>query len=383
MRVLICISVLLTFNWSSFAQIQIKKYTSDLTFTGTRINPYQLDYDSTGHFTFSGYIDTYGAYYTDTVGSGGFVKFPTSAPRSGQFGLNILQFSTKYESRFFRGTATVFFGDVAESAWSPKYNLIQEANLGFRIVNKLWLDVGYFRTHIGLESIQPRENMTIGIATTTYFEPYFLSGAKLTYSPSKVWSIQLNAFNGFNNYVENNANKALGISTSYTPNDKFTSTFSSLVCDESPDGFNRDQTRLYSNWIGVYKSNRWSLGYEVNFGLQTNSDLVDSTKTAQMFSFLLATKYRFNSKWAGYARVEHFTDKNEMLTGPIINENHQLVGLDLYGLTFGIEYKPIPNSYVRLEGRILQTATDEKIFQYKGNSTNQREEILFGIGLWF
>jgi len=379
---MLIVSLVLSYQ-NAVAQIHFKKDTSDLTFTGTRINPYQVDYDSTGHFTFSAYLDTYGAYYTDTVGPGGFVKFPTSAPRNGQFGLNILQFSTKYESRFFRGTATVFLGDIPESSWSPKYNLIQEANLGFRIVKKVWLDAGYFRTHIGLESIQPRENMTIGISTTTYFEPYYMSGAKLTYSPSKVWSLQLNAFNGFNSYVENNANKAMGVSVSFTPGKKFTSTFSSLVCDESPDGFNRDQTRVYSNWIGVYKSNRWSVGYEFNYGLQTNSDLNDSTKTAYMFSFILATKYRFTSKWASYARIEHFTDKNEMLTGPIVNENHKLVGLDLNGLTVGFEYKPIPNSYVRIEARLLQTASDEKIFQYKGNSRNQREEILFGIGLWF
>lgn len=375
------ILVLLLISFS--VNCQIKQDTTDLTFTGTRVNPYQTEFDSTGKFTFSGYIDTYYSYYTDADGVGGFVKFPTVSPRNNQFGLNMIQFSTKYESNNFHGTAALFYGDIPESAWSPKYNLIQEANVGFRVYKKLWLDAGYFRTHIGLESIQPRENIALSLATTTYFEPYFMSGAKLTWVQSSKWSFQLNAFNGFNSFVENNANKAIGASISFTPTEKFSSTISTLVCDESPDGFNRPQTRVYNNWIGIYKSTHWTLGYELNYSLQTNSQLIDTMATAQFFSGLLAAKYRLTTKWATYLRLESVTDKDEMLTGPIENENHQLIGLDLNGLTFGFEYKPIPNSYVRLEGRILQTASSEKIFLYKGSQRNQREEILLGIGLWF
>ncbi len=366
---------------SSFAQIN--RDTTDLTFTGTKVNPYRTEFDSTGKLSFSGYIDTYYGFYTDTVGAGGFVKFPTVSARNNQFGLNMIQFSTKYESNDFHGTATVFIGDVSESAWSPTLKYVQEANVGFRVFKKLWLDAGYFRTHIGLESIQPRENMALSIATTTYFEPYFMSGAKLTWIQSPKWSFQLNAFNGFNSFVENNANKALGASISYAPNDKFSSTFSSLVCDESPDGFNRPQTRLYNNWIGIYKTTHWTVGYELNYGFQTNSQLTDSSKTAQFFSTLLAAKYRLDTKWASYTRFELFEDGSEVLTGPIENANHQLVGLDITGFTLGMEYKPIPNSYFRLEGRVLSTKANEDIFYYNSVSRNQRLEVLFGLGVWF
>lgn len=366
----------------SFGQI-IKKDSTDLTFTGTRINPYQLEYDSTGSFTLSGYIDVYGAHYTDDQGVSGFSKFPTSSPRNNQFGLNIAQLSAKYESRDFHGTATLFYGDIPASAWSTNFNMIQEANLGFRIWKKLWVDAGFFRTHIGLESIQPRENMTMSFATTTYFEPYFMSGGKLTWVQNKKWSFQLNAFNGFNTFVENNANKALGASVSYSPTEHFTTTFSSLICDESPDGFNREQTRLYNNWIGIYKGNRLTLGYELNYGLQTNSGLVDTTETAQMFSVLGAIKYRLTSKWAAYARYEHFQDANEILTGPIENSDHQLIGLQMDGATIGFEYKPIPNGYFRLESRYLKAPSNEKIFSYGGKAKADRIEVLAGIGLWF
>lgn len=372
----------ISYTGFSFGQI-IKKDSTDLTFTGTRINPYQLEYDSTGNFTLSGYIDVYGAHYTDDHGVSGFSKFPTSSPRNNQFGLNIAQLSAKYESRDFHGTTTLFYGDIPASAWSTDFNMIQEANLGFRVWKKLWLDAGLFRTHIGLESIQPRENMTMSFATTTYFEPYFMSGGKLTWVQSKKWSFQLNAFNGFNTFVETNQNKALGASVSYSPTEHFTTTFSTLACDESPDGFNRDQTRLYNNLIGIYKSNRLTIGYEYNYGMQTHSKLSDSTATAQMMSLLGAVKYRLTTKWAAYGRYEHFQDPEEILTGPIENSDHQLIGLQMDGLTVGFEYKPIPNGYFRLESRYLKAPENEKIFLYQNNAVSKRIEVLAGLGLWF
>jgi hypothetical protein len=357
--------------------------TTDLTFTGTRISPYSQEYDSTGKVTLSGYIDTYYAYYTDTAGPNGFQKFPTSAPRSNQFGINMLQVSAKYQSERLRGVATVFFGDCPQSSWSTHLNLIQEANAGFRIAGKLWLDAGFFRTHIGLESIQPRENITTSFATTTYFEPYFLSGAKLTWQHSEKLTLQLNAFNGFNNFIETNANKALGFSTAYVPNARWSYTFSTIFCDESPDGSPRNQLRNYNNLVVVYKSPRVTVGLEGNFGWQQNTKLADSTATATMCSALLAVKYRFTHHWGIYGRAEFYTDPDEILTGPVQNADHTLTGLDILGFTGGLEYKPIPNAYLRAEYRFLQTKTSERIFYYQSASVNYRNELIVSLGVWF
>ncbi len=375
---------LLLLSYPLQAQIRIHRDTTeDLTFTGTRVNQYSQEYDTTGKITFGGYIDAYYAGYTDTLGPGGYAKFPTVAPRNNQFGINIVQFGARYQSNRFRGQATLFFGDTPDAAWSPRFNFIQEANLGFRIAGKFWLDAGFFRTHIGLESIQPRENITMSIATTTYFEPYYMSGAKLTWEHSPKWTFQINAFNGFNNFLENNSNKALGASVVWTPNEHWSTTLSTIVCDESPDGYPQDKTRSYTNLISVFKSYRWTVGLEANYGVQTNSQLKDSTGTAMLFSFIGAFKYRITPKWAPYVRGEFFSDPDEILTGPVINENHELTGLDIVGATVGFEYKPIPNSYFRIEGRGIHAGNNERIFYYNNRSTNIRYEVIAGIGVWF
>lgn len=373
--------ILVLFPLCLTAQI-IRKDTSDLTFTGTKLNPYQQEYDSTGKITVSGYIDTYCSYYTDTVGPGGFSKFPTSSPKNKQFGLNIIQISAKYNSERMRGVATIFYGDIPLCSWSTYLNLVQEANVGFRIYKKLWLDAGYFRTHIGLESIQPRENITTSIAMTTYFEPYFMSGAKLTWQQSDKWTFQLNAFNGFSTFLETNKNKAFGLSIGYNPG-KWSHTLSTIVCDEYPSNAPQSHLRHYTNYIGIYRSNHIVIGLEANFGYQQNSRLSDPSKTAYIFSGIAALKYRFTPNVAAYVRGELFSDPDEILTGPLENENHNLVGLDILGGTLGFEYKPIANGFFRLESRALRTKRDEEIFFYNNRSTNIRVELIASIGLWF
>lgn len=364
-------------------QAQIfKKDTTDLTFTGTRINPYAQEYDTTGKVKISGYIDTYYSYYSDTLGPGGYSKFPTSSPKNNQFGINILQISAKYESQRMRGVATLFYGDIPLSAWSQNLNFIQEANVGFRIYKKLWLDAGYFRTHIGLESIQPRENITSSISMTTYFEPYFLAGAKLTWQQSEKWTYQINVFNGFSTFVETNKNKAVGFSIAYT-GQRWSHSLSSITCDEYPSYVTKSHFRHYTNYIGVFKTQHVVLGLEGNFGYQLNSKLNAPNKTAYIFSGIAAFKYRFTHFIAAYTRVELFSDPDEILTGPIENENHTLTGLDILGGTLGFEYKPIPNAFVRIESRVLKTKASERIFYYNNHSNNIRWEGILSIGLWF
>jgi hypothetical protein len=193
----------------------------------------------------------------------------------------------------------------------------------------------------------------------------------------------LHAFNSFNQFIETNKNKALGFSVLYSPTSKITATLSSIVSDESPDHQNYDQTYFYSDFLVTYKSNKWILGFEANYGLRTNSVLSDSTKTAFVFSNMVLAKYRITPKWAMYSRCEIFSDPNEILTGQFLDQNNQLIGLDILGGTVGFEYKPIPNSYFRLESRYLQSKKSESIFYYNDASQNYRLEFIVGLGLWF
>lgn len=358
-----------------------KKY-EDMTFYYLQMFPRQA---SKGEepFNLSGYVDAYYALYSDEAAPGQYQKFPTAAPRNHAFSLNMVQLSGHYRNDRLRAAFTLHYGDIPDAAWSPVYNMVQEANAGLRLLPKVWLDAGLFRTHLGFESIQPRENITTSIATTTYFEPYYLSGAKLSVQLSNKLTVQANVFNGFNTFIETNHNKAVGFSAVYEFTRNFIATYNNLYCDESKIG-ERSRNRLYHNFYLAYRSPRWDIGAEYNFGSQQHSKLNDSNATAYMMSALAAIKYKMKQgRYAVYARGEIFEDSDEILTGPVENANHALVGINLWGVTAGLEYKPLPNSYIRLEGRGLVTTKSELIFVQKGDYVNQRYEGILSFGVWF
>lgn len=335
------------------------------------------------NLTISGYVDVYYGFYTDSTGAGGYEKFPTSAPRSNAFGLNIAQLSARYSAEKLRGILTFQYGDIPRSAWSNEFNMIQEANIGIAIRKRVWVDAGFFRTHLGCESIQPRENINIGMAITTYYEPYYLSGVKFSWYATDKLMLQASVFNGFNTFVPVNKKKAFGLSATYEFNSRLSAYYNLLVSDESPDNYPVDKTRFYNDFFMIFKSKKIDAALELNVGNQAHSRLADSSKQAVMYSGNLIVKRKFSDKRALYGRYEFYEDKDEMLTGPVYNQYHNIVGINAMGYTLGFEVKPYENVYFRTEGRYIHTTDNEKIFRYRNRYTNERYEILASMGVWF
>jgi hypothetical protein len=365
-------------------RIQVQQFEEDLALTGTRIISREERASQSPKLTLGGYVSVYYASYSDTADANNFQKFPTTAPQSDVFALNLAQITARYSSRNARVNTVVQYGDMPRSVWSPVYNYLQEANAGIRLFSKLWLDAGLFRTHIGLESVQPRENIASSVAVVTFFEPYYMSGAKLTYQASDKLTLQVNAFNSFNGFLETNHKKAVGFSCVYDVSPKLSITFNTLWNDDSPDSAKVAHGRLYNNAYLIYKTRRLTLGLEANYGLQQNTSLKSPNKTAQMYSALAEAKYMLVDKFNIYGRGEYFTDPDEMLTGPEYNQNTQLIGLTVSGGTLGFEFRPLQNAYLRLEGRVLQTHdTNEEIFYLKRKSSTMRQEAMCSFGVWF
>ena len=148
------------------------------------------------------------------------------AARNQQFGLNMAMISMKYQSQKFRSNINLHYGDIAESTWPQKFNMIQEANAGVELFKNIWLDAGIFRSHMGLESTQPRENITSSMSLANVYEPYFFSGAKLTYVIKPNLNIQIQSFNSFNSIIETNKNKLFGSSIVFAPNQQYKDKYS-------------------------------------------------------------------------------------------------------------------------------------------------------------
>ena len=107
-------------------------------------------------------------------------------------------------------------------------------------------------------------------------------------------------------------------------------------------------------------------------------------QTSSLLSGLFAIRYMATEKFDVYGRVEGYYDPDGILSGNVIvNGNPIGEGLQIGGLTLGVEYKPTANSYLRLEGRDLVTDSAQEIF-YRGNEVhNSRLEMMFNMGVWF
>lgn len=348
---------------------------SNLELTGTDIIEERIDTLSQPELRLGGYVSTYFAYYDDDTENNGFVQFPTLAPRKNQFSLNMALISMAYKSNRLRSNITLHYGDVPESSWPNTFKLIQEAHAGFRLVNNLWLDAGFFKTHIGLESFQPRENITSSMSILNFYDPYFLSGVKLTYLVNARWSLQVAAFNGYNEYIDNNKNKALSFSTKYKVNDYLSFTYNFLTCDETQDNVRTKHQRYYQNLYGTFTKGKFSGGIDLNFGLQEHSLKSDTSKTGSIYGAELVMKYLPVKKFGVYARGEYFSDPNQILTGALD------IGQFIRGATVGVELLPQKTSSLSFEWRLLQS--DHLIFRQGNTILNQRNEFIVCLDLWF
>lgn len=322
-----------------------------------------------------GYVCTYYAYYTDEITNNGFVQIPVMAPRNKEFGLNMALISLQYNSKNVRGNFGLHFGDIPKAIWPNEFNTIQEANGGVRLIKGLWLDGGIFRSHIGVESIQPRENVTSSTSLVNNYEPYYFTGAKLTYVLNTKLSLQVNAFNSFNTLIDTNKDKLFGLSAVYDPNDRISVTYNFITGDETADAVFRKHRRYYNNIYATIKLKKLSIALEANYGWQENSLLSDSLATANLYSGLVVARYQFAKKVAAYVRGEYLSDPNAVVTGSLN------FGESVMGTTAGFEYKPYKNVALSLEGRVLQS--DKMVFRENNFRTNQRYEFIFCLDVSF
>lgn len=343
-----------------------------------------LNVEKDHRFMVSGYGDSYGSAYSTNLNQQEFQPYVTVGARDNSFGVNVAQFSASYNHKFVRSTITLHWGDIPKATWSSEFNEIQEANVGVKLTEGLWLDAGFFRTHIGTESFLPKNNMLSSTAFVTYNEPFYQAGAKLSYDALKDWDFELWALNGYNNFIDNNDAKSVGALVTYNFNDDASLTYTNIYGRESEDSIEPKQNRFYQN---IYLNKNWNqqvfLSVGFDYGLQTNSELQNSDATASMYGGLATLRYQFTPKFSLTGRGEIFKDKNGFISGTFENKNGETFGVEMTAFTLGAEYRPINNAYIRAEGRFTNATDNLDIFMDKNGLTNHRCELLLTMGVNF
>ena len=331
----------------------------------------------------SGYADVYVAHYSDSLPAGTFQKFPTYAPRSNSIGLNIAQVSAAYKDEKVRALITLHYGDIPTAAWSNTYNLVQEANVGVRLHKKLWLDAGFFRTHIGVEGLFPKENIASSIALVTLCDPYYEAGFKLTYQITPKLEGRLYILNGYNTFVDNNRKKSLGMLFTYNLTDSCSLVYANYLGDDSPDTARTAHNRFYNNVCLYYEKRKLRITIGVDAAVQQHSGLETPSSAGFAIGGLVATRYSLGKETNIYARAEGMYDRDGFLLGLYPTGLGGYQPVKATAGTLGIEYKPMPNAYLRLEARALKLYNVVAPFYHDGTYHSNRLETIFSMGVWF
>ena len=126
------------------------------------------------------------------------------------------------------------------------------------------LDAGFFKAHLGTESILPKENFTISSAVGSFYEASIESGFRLNYNPIQELSINFYLLNGYNLFIDNNTKKSFGSLVTYNFNDNSIISYSNYIGDDTPSsGDSISHLLLQQNLY--FNSQVGNLKYQIGF----------------------------------------------------------------------------------------------------------------------
>lgn len=326
---------------------------------------------------FSGFIDVFYCFDFNKPVTSFRQPFLYNHNRHNEFNLNLGLIKMSVEHEKYRGNIALQTGTYALDNYAPEKSVLKnifEANAGISLdkTNKLWFDAGIFSSHIGFESAISSDDWTLTRSILAENSPYFLSGAKLTYTPSDTWQYAALIYNGWQRIqrVPGNSLPSFGTQVSRTNGERFTLNFSTFIGTDDPDSTRR--MRYFSNLFGKFQGTKFGFIAGFDFGmLQTRKA---SSHYDNWFSPVLIVRYSINEKWAMAVRGEHYNDANG-----VIIPTHTANGFQTTGASFNIDYMPHANAMCRIEARWFNSK--DPIFPRGANLLNNDFFIIGSIAI--
>ena len=228
----------------------------------------------------------------------------------------------------------------------------------------LQFDVGKFVTPIGYESIKTRDNWNYSRSLLfTLAEPYYHAGVRANYSFNDHVSLSGYLVNGWNDVVDNNGGKTVGVQATIKPSAAVTIVQSYMGGPEQAND-NADWRHLLDTVITYTVTPTVNLAMNYDYGRDT---VAASTVTWQGVAGYL--RYQPNTWFAFTPRVEYYDDPNGTTTGVVQK---------IREVTLTTEFKQKDGLIVRVEYR--RDMSDTPFFQ-KGvlGRVNHQDTLTVGM----
>jgi hypothetical protein len=300
--------------------------------------------------------------------------------RHNEFNLNLGLVKFSLEHPKYRANFALQTGVYANDNYVAEPGLLKnifEANIGISLnkKNNLWLDAGVLPSHLGFESAISMDNMTLTRSLLAESSPYFLSGAKITYSPNDKWEIAGLIVNGWQRIqrLPGNSLPSFGTQVNFSPTEKVTLNWSSFIGTDDPDETRR--MRYFNNFYGQFQvAEKFDLIAGFDLGAQQSTK--NSSTYDLWFSPIIIGQLSISKYWKTAVRAEYYQDE----TGIIIPTGTSN-GFRTTGLSLNFDYSPTQNIVCRLEGRWLDSK--DNIFETNTTPTNNNFIIGTSIAIKF
>ncbi len=330
---------------------------------------------------FSGYLETYYTYDFNKPAGHNRPAFIYSHNRSDEVNVNLGFLKAAYNKGPLRANFALMAGTYANANLATEPGILKnvfEANVGIKLskTENLWLDAGIFSSHIGFESAISKDCWVLTRNISSENTPYYESGAKITYGTrdGKLTATLL-YLNGWQRITRQDGNNkpAGSLQLTWKPNDNITLNYSNYLGKETVD--TTQVTRFYHNIYGVFQlTNKIGLTLGIDYGTQQKTNAQPGKN--QVFSPVAIARYKFTDQWAVAGRFEYYKDPNGLFI-----ETNTPHGFKTKGYSLNIDYAPISNAVIRLEGKIYDA--DEKVFSRNGNPVSNNASITASMAIAF
>ncbi|PSL06237.1 outer membrane beta-barrel protein [Cecembia rubra] len=293
------------------------------------------------NLSISGYLESYYSYDFNQPDENKRPDFLYNFARHNEFSFNLALLKVTYEEGNIRSSFALMTGNYAqynlqnEPTWAQ---FVNEASVGVRIHNKLWLDVGIMPSHIGFESWYGMDCWHLSRSLMAENSPYFLTGARLSYEFNPKLDLVLWATNGWQNVQRQDRSRGigLGIGINHRPVEGLVVNYSNYVGNEGLDPI--PAWRFFNNFYLQYEKADWGLTLGTDYGIQE----VTFIGVKEWYGLTASIKKTFWEKLVIAGRAEYYSDPSAI----ILNESMKISGLSA-NLDFPVRDKAL----IRLEAR--------------------------------
>ncbi|TDQ11264.1 porin [Pedobacter metabolipauper] len=329
----------------------------------------------------TGYLETYFGYDFNKPADNNRPGFIYSHNRHNEMNLNLGFIKGSYENGMIRANLAVMAGTYANANLAAEPGVLKnifEANAGVKLSKtaNLWLDAGIFSSHIGFESAISKDCWVLTRNISSENTPYYESGAKITYGTTDgKFTAAAFYLNGWQRMTRQNGNSqpAGGVQLTWKPTGKITVNYSNYLGTEGADSIR--VRRLYHNVYGIFQVTD-QFGVTVGFDYGTQQKEKGSDDRNEVLSPVAIAQYKFSSKWAMSGRVEYYEDKNGVFIGTGTPNGFKTTGYSL-----NIDYAPISNAVLRLEGKMY--SSKDEIFVRNFNPVDNNAAVTASIAVSF